>query len=139
MFKIIRLEAPPVDRLCTVCKSAPGTYRCKDCFCHNFYCVNCCLSTHSMKPFHRIQKFGDGFFKGYDLDKLGFKLDICPHTHDCSPRHPGTSGSHSHIYPISDNDDDDWEDDVETVNNESLSSAFHRLSSDVGKTVIVSS
>jgi hypothetical protein len=92
-----------------------------------------------MKPFHCIQRFVQGFFEGYDLDKLGFKLDIRPHTHDCSPRHPRTAGSHSHIYLISDNDNDDWEDDVETVNNESISSAFHRLSSDIGKTVIVSS
>lgn len=139
MFEIIRLEAPPSDRLCTLCASAPGTYRCKDCFANNFYCATCCLSAHSMRPFHRIQKFVQGFFEASDLDNLGFKLDIRPHTHDCSPQSSRPAGSYSDIYPISDDDGDDWEDDDETTINDSYGSEFRRLASDVGKTVIVAS
>jgi hypothetical protein len=94
-----------------------------------------------MRPFHRIQKFVQGFFEASDLDDLGFKLDIRPHSHGCSPNNAGTSGRYSEVYPISDDDDDDydWEDDGETLNNDSHSSTFHRLASDIGKTVIVTS
>jgi hypothetical protein len=43
------------------------------------------------------------------------------------------------MFPISDDDDDNWEDDDATLNNDFQSSELHLLASDIGKTVIVSS
>lgn len=70
---------------------------------------------------------------------MGYKLDIHPHTHDCILCNSGTAGSHSHIYPNSKDNDSDWEDNGETLNNDSQTSAFYQLASDLGKTVIVAS
>jgi CxC2 like cysteine cluster associated with KDZ transposases len=139
LFEMIRLEAPPLDRLCTQCLTTTGTYRCKDCYFQKFYCNECCLSEHHTKPFHRIQRFVNGFFEGYDLNDLGFELDIRPHVQECSPRVSGISGKQVSSYPGSDDNESDWEDDVETVNNDTQSFSLHQLVSDRARTVIVAS
>lgn len=107
MFEMIRLEAPPQGGLCMLCDSASGTYRCKDCFPQNYYCTQCCLSTHSQRPFHRIQKYNSGHFEHCDLDTLGFCLDIRPHTQECSPNH---SEHHETGPSAADDDESEWED-----------------------------
>jgi CxC2 like cysteine cluster associated with KDZ transposases len=112
---MIQLEAPPADRKCTLCKSASGAYRCKDCFQQAFYCTSCCLSAHDRLPFHRIQHFNGQFFERYDLNQLGLVVDIRTHIGECVPTSGsgGTApGSHSHLY---DDSESDWEDDDATA------------------------
>lgn len=136
LFELIRLEAPPPDRMCTKCVSIPGTYRCKDCLPNNFYCGGCCISVHELQPFHQIQRFTDGSFESYDLDNLGFRLDICPHSGSCVQN--TAPNDTPDIYPNSDNESD-WEDDNETLHYCSQTAAFAQLSSDNDKMIIFTS
>ena len=137
LFEMIRLEAPPPDRMCINCASSPGHYRCKDCLPKNFFCSECCIAAHVAQPFHRIQKFTDGSFEGYDLDQLGFILDIRPHSGSCSRKDAPVETADS--YTGSDTELD-WEDDDDnTPFYQSQSSKFFQLVSDSGKIVIVSS
>lgn len=108
---MIQLEAPPADRKCTLCKSASGAYRCKDCFQQAFYCTSCCLSTHHRLPFHRIQHFNGHYFERHDLNQLGLVIDIRTHIGECLPP-SGAPGRHSHQYEDSESD---WEDDDATA------------------------
>lgn len=137
LFEMMRLEAPPPDRMCTHCKVAPGTYRCKDCFLQNFYCDQCSISTHSKEPFHRIQKFSNGYFAASDLADLGLLLDIRPHSGDCLARNTRMSGYDSADDP---NDEEAWEDDDDdTVEQGQDSFTFGREHRDVGHIVVVAS
>ena len=134
---MIRLEAPPPDRMCINCASSPGHYRCKDCLPKNFFCSGCCIAAHVAQPFHRIQKFTDGSFEGYDLDQLGFRLDIRPHSGSCSRKDAPVETAEA--YTGSDTELD-WEDDDDnTPFYQSQSSTFFQHVSDSGKIVIVSS
>lgn len=136
---MMRLEAPPPDRLCTHCNSTPGKYRCRECLPQTFYCAGCCISEHSKQPFHRIQKFSNGYFADSDLDELGICLDIRPHTHDCFPKHPGPGGGHSEGVTDDDDDDGAWEDVDDTVGPGMHSHMFGGRRSDVRKIVVVTS
>ncbi len=114
-MEMIQLESPPGNLLCTVCNSATGTYRCKDCIYHNFYCTSCCLSIHSTTPFHRIQRFNGEYFERYDLDQLGITINLHQHTGECrreSGEHTGGS-SLPDDFPSDpfDDDESEWEDD----------------------------
>jgi len=136
LFEMIRLEAPPPDRICTYCSSAAGTYRCKDCFPQNFSCARCCIYDHAKKPFHRIREFRNGHFEDCDLDKLGLFLDIRPHNHDCFPKHSGDPGAHSeHALHV----EEEWIDDDDTTDDEQDSFQFGTQCSDLGKIVVVAS
>jgi hypothetical protein len=135
LFEMMRLEAPPHDRICTNCQTARGTYRCKDCFPRNFHCAMCCISAHSTQPFHRIQKFGDGCFEHSDLDNLGFLLDIRPHTDDCSLNHFPDDGIHTG----STSDDEEWQDDGGLEDETTKSFKFRQQHSDVDKIVVIAS
>ena len=136
LFEMIRLEAPPADRMCTYCTSTAGTYRCKDCFPKNFSCARCCISDHVNKPFHGIQKFTNGHFEDCNLDKLGFVLDIRPHNHECFPHHSGDPRAHSeeasHV-------EGEWIDDDDIIDEDLHSFQFGSQRCDLGKIVVVAS
>jgi hypothetical protein len=136
LFEMIRLEAPPTDRMCTYCKSAAGTYRCKDCFPQNFSCARCCVSDHAINPFHSIQRFTNGHFEDSDLDELGLFIDIRRHGHDCFPKHSGASGAHSEQ---TSDVEDEWIDDDDTLDEELHSFEFGKQRSDLRKIVVVAS
>lgn len=133
---MMRLEAPPPDRMCTQCKVTAGIYRCKECFPQNFYCDKCCISTHSKQPFHRIRKFSNGYFEHSDLHDLGLSLDLRPHTHECLPRHSRTSGKDSAEQT---DDDEAWEDDDDIIDQGPSSFVFGQQYRDVGQIIAVAS
>lgn len=107
IFELIRLEAPPQDRRCTLCNKPGGAYRCRDCYHPSFYCTSCCLSTHAEEPYHRIQRFNGEYFERYDLDKLGVLIDIRPHSGECVYNKAGVSGLHGTYNDNWDSDDDE--------------------------------
>ena len=67
----------------TMCNTAPGTHRCRDCFTPHFLCDVCCVYTHSKSPFHRVQQFNGRYFEKSDLDALGLVLDLREHPQEC--------------------------------------------------------
>ena len=80
---MMRHEAPPSQRTCTVCNTTPGTHRCRDCFTPHIFCDLCCVYTHLKSPFHRVQRFNGQYFEKSDLDALGFVLDLRQHPQEC--------------------------------------------------------
>lgn len=114
LFELIRLEAPPVDRKCTLCKFDSGIFRCRDCCRPHFYCTSCCLSAHAAEPFHRIQRFNGQYFERHDLNQLGLTIDIRSHAGECTSTSADSSSTNrAHFNPF--DDDSDWTDDDETV------------------------
>jgi len=107
LIEIIKHEAPPANRTCTVCNSTPGTHRCKDCFGSHFLCDVCCVSTHLTSPFHRIQRFNGRYFEKSDLDRLGLVLDLRQHPGECVIDCQNTEEQLDSDSDISEYDDDD--------------------------------
>ena len=108
LIEILRHESPLRARSCTICGLTLGTYRCDDCFRAHLLCAECCVSSHSNSPFHRIRQFNGQYFERSDLDMIGMVLDLRQHKHECNnPAQP--TG-----YPLG-SDDDLSEDDVNRV------------------------
>jgi CxC2 like cysteine cluster associated with KDZ transposases len=74
LAKLAELEAPPEDMICSCCKKADGCIRCKDCLTGGMICKSCCLLYHKQLPFHRLERWKDGFFQKTSLYKEGYIL-----------------------------------------------------------------
>jgi hypothetical protein len=70
-------------QVCFTCKKE-ANWRCLDCFAGPTYCTECCRTSHSRDPFHRIERWTGKFYERSWLWKvgsvihLGHKGDRCP-------------------------------------------------------------
>ncbi|KAG2111303.1 uncharacterized protein F5147DRAFT_573626, partial [Suillus discolor] len=93
-------EAPPADRLCSVCKK-DGVYRCHGCFNEPLFCTDCCRIWHQRHPFHRISQWTGSFFQETSLIKVGLHIHLA---HDGTPC-PSSTDYSSDFFEWSDTDD----------------------------------
>lgn len=107
LIEVLRHESPPVNRTCIMCHSAPGMYRCRDCFRPDLLCDGCCVSVHITSPFHRIQRFNGDYFERSDLDDIGLVLELCEHTDNCGGMPQSLGDMSASEGNISDGDADD--------------------------------
>ncbi len=71
---------------CISCSLRPGILRCPDCFGNPVWCKECCLSSHRLVPFHRIQEWTGQCFSKSSLFDQGFILHLGHHGQPC-PAH----------------------------------------------------
>ena len=95
-------EAPPPDRLCSVCKK-DGVYRCHGCFNEPLFCTDCCRIQHQRHPFHRISQWTRSFFQETSLLKVGLHIHLA---HDGTPCPSSSTDYSSDVFQWSDTDDD---------------------------------
>ncbi|KAG1830857.1 hypothetical protein EV424DRAFT_1470239 [Suillus variegatus] len=93
-------EAPPANRLCSVCKK-DGVYRCHGCFNEPLFCTDCCRIQHQRHPFHRISQWTGSFFQETSLIKVGLHIHLA---HDGTPC-PSSTDDSSDFFQWSDTDD----------------------------------
>jgi hypothetical protein len=83
LTELLRLEAAPTDRNCSLCHDCAGSYRCIDCgMAEPLLCEQCCVRSHQGLPFHRIQHWTGKFFAPHTLDDLGLVIHM---GHDGAP------------------------------------------------------
>ncbi|KAG1882456.1 hypothetical protein F4604DRAFT_1879500 [Suillus subluteus] len=99
-------EAPPLDRLCAVCKK-DGVYKCHGCFNEPLFCTDCCRTQHQRHPFHRISQWTGSFFQETSLSKVGLHIHLA---HDGTPC-PSSTEYTSDLFEWSDTDENiDYDD-----------------------------
>lgn len=76
LSELVGLEAPPNIVRCSCCREADGCLRCKDCFDGEITCQKCCLTLHRQLPFHRLERWADGFFRDTSLYREGHVLHL---------------------------------------------------------------
>lgn len=69
------LEGPKGNRICSKCE-ADGAWRCKDCFGRPQLCTECCRSSHTRSPFHRIESWSGEFFEDAWLFDVGLEMHL---------------------------------------------------------------
>jgi len=88
---IQRYALPEQGVVCNDCWSSEGRFRCKDCHGDKMLCKQCFIGSHSCLPFHRVQRWQDGFFVDTILKEMGFVLRMghggseCPHAVGVDP------------------------------------------------------
>lgn len=93
-------EAPPPERLCSVCKK-DGVYKCHGCFNEPLFCTDCCRTQHQRHPFHRISQWTGSFFQETSLIKVGLHIHLA---HDGTPC-PSSAEYASEFFEWSDDDE----------------------------------
>jgi len=96
---IVASEAPPTEgRSCSNCEG-DGSWRCLDCLGRPILCFRCCMHSHQLLPFHRVEQWRSNHFSPSWLSRsgvaifLGHKGIECPQP-GCSPTsatHPSSS------------------------------------------------
>lgn len=77
------LDRNASTKVCLTCKKE-ANWRCLDCFAGPGYCTECCRTSHSRDPFHRIERWTGTFYERSWLWKvgsvihLGHQGDRCP-------------------------------------------------------------
>lgn len=100
MDLLMAREAPPQDRLCSVCKK-DGVYKCHGCFEEPLFCTDCCRSQHQRHPFHRISQWTGSCFQDTSLTKVGLQIHLGHGSMPC----PCSADYHSDFFEWSDTED----------------------------------
>ncbi|KAL0572490.1 hypothetical protein V5O48_009477 [Marasmius crinis-equi] len=70
-----------------------GVFRCKNCFVKDLVCAACCVRRHRQAPFHRIQQWSGGFFRGSSLKAIGLVIHLNHMSNPC----PSSRASHKNF------------------------------------------
>jgi hypothetical protein len=105
LIELLRHESFPSMSLCTNCQQMSGMYRCRDCFGTNIWCGPCCVSTHAMAPFHRIQMWNGAFFERLDILMHELTLELHHYPNNCPSFQPNAE-SQMIFEDISDDSDE---------------------------------
>jgi hypothetical protein len=88
---IMKMEGPPLDRCCSVCKTGDGSWRCLDCLSRPLFCIGCCRNRHALLPFHRVETWTGTYFTPLWLRDVGVAIylghqgQMCPSAVDFNP------------------------------------------------------
>ncbi|KLO10987.1 hypothetical protein SCHPADRAFT_942388 [Schizopora paradoxa] len=89
IHRLLSSEALPDGSVCYFCKKQSiEMFRCTTCIGRPITCKECCLGSHEHNPFHKIEKWADGYFQKTTLSNLGYTIHMGHHGASC-PAIPG--------------------------------------------------